>query len=160
MGEGAGTRTLLHFPGGSPVLPPPIHPPSYPPAPGVGEPKGRLDACRKTAFTLCTDYPARPPTPISTLAGPYRTSKLRGLPAGTPETRGSPGFVRHRRSRGSGATEAADNGLRGWGGGSGAPGAALRQPLRPVPGTAETEPGGRGDGEGEGRRGEAGEEPE
>lgn len=86
----------------------------------------------------------RPPDPAR--VGPYRTSKLRGLPAGPPETRAPPGFVRHGCEGGGELSESGDNGYPDWGRRQWPPGP--QQPLHSAAQTAEMEIGGGGGGGG------------
>lgn len=98
--------------------------------------------------------PACPFHPIAAHAGPYRTSKLRWLPAGTPEKRASPSFLRHGVGGGGGPGGVGDNRDRGWGRWRWPLG--LQQPLHPAAQTAEMEIGEGSGGRELGRRGRGG----
>lgn len=92
--------------------------------------------------------------PHTAQAGPYRTSKLRWLPAGTPEKRASPSFLRHGVGGGGGLGGVGDNRDGGWGRWRWPLG--LRQPLHPAAQTAEMEISEGSGGRELGRRGRGG----
>lgn len=79
-----------------------------------------------------------PSAPISAQAWPYRTSALRRLPAGSPESRAAPGFLRHGRGKWKAGWVRTQ-----WVSGLGRP-LALRQSLHPAAQTAEEIGGGGG----------------
>lgn len=90
-----------------------------------------------------------PPPRLPRPDRPYRTSKLRRLPAGPPETRASPAFVRHGCGEGGRPGRVGDNGYRdsGWRWWP----RGLRQPVHPAAEAAEMEI--RGGGREQPRRG-------
>lgn len=126
---------------------PPLHP--HPPGPLAGARTGCEDRvlCRESCLLsrppkVLSPPPRVPSTPTPARAGPYRTSELRRLPAGPPETRAPPGFVRHGCVGGGGPGGVGDNGYPDWGRRQWPPG--LRQLLHPAAQTAEMEIGGGG----------------
>lgn len=79
-----------------------------------------------------------PLAPISAQAWPYRTSAFRRLPAGPPESRAAPDFLRHGREKWKAGWDRTQ-----WVSGLGRP-LALRQSLHPAAQTAEEIGGGGG----------------
>lgn len=118
--------------------------------PGPGQRIVRFISSTESPFPLAQRTPSTP-----TPAGPYRTSKLRRLPAGPPETSAPPGFVRHGCAGGAGPGGVGDNGYPDWGRRHWPPG--LQQPLHPAARTAEMEiaAGAGRSGGGGGERGDA-----